>query len=462
MSERVKMDWVLFWTILGLISLGLVMVYSTTALKAELKAPQDESAPAWVVAPKPPDTTPAANPHRLLLRRAGVLVLVSGFLFTLFRRYGRREVNKVWLLMGCLAGAMLTALIFFQDPTKAAHYDFVVRQALAALFGFLLLMILSQRDYRRLATPQCAFLALSIVIFLLIVVYRADDDAHRWLHVGVSLQPSELAKPALIVFLAWFVTLRGGKVNSPSTVWPAALALFVLGAAVAVADFGTALVLVVTAAAVFYLAGLNRRYTVTAGVIGLLLLAAAVAWKPLRLKRLIDFIDPNYVVLKYIDPERKLKARAESGKNKIPDTRYHGLQSTIAVGPGGIGGRGLMNGRQKLRFLPAVHTDYIFAVVAEELGMCGAAILLAGFMVILWRGYRLFLTAADPFGRYVAVGVTTTLVFQALLNISVVLDMGPSKGIPLPLISFGGSSIVSSLIMLGLLLSVSQRANTAN
>jgi cell division protein FtsW len=456
MSERVKMDWVLFWTILGLISLGLVMVYSASAVMAQLKAPQDDLAVAGAVTPKPAQD-PALAQRRLLLRRAGVLILVSGFLFTLFRRYGRREVNRGWVLMGCLAGALLVALVFFQDPTQAAHYDFLLRQALAALFGFLLLMVLSQRDYRRLATPQCAFLGLSIVIFLLIVVYFVDSRNHRWFNFGISLQPSELAKPALIVFLAWFVTMRGGNVNNRYTMWPAALALCVLGGAVVVPDFGTALVLVATAAVVFYLAGLHWRYTVTAGMLGLVLFAAAVVWKPYRLKRVIDFVDPNYNVLVYIDPDKRLQKYAESG-SKIKDTRYHALQSTIAVGPGGIGGRGLMQSRQKLLFLPEAHTDYIYAVVAEELGMFGATMLLAGFMVVLWRGYRLFLTATDPFGRYIAVGVTTTLVFQALLNMSVVLDLGPTKGIPLPLISFGGSSMVSSLILLGLLLSVSQRS----
>jgi len=459
MLERVKMDWVLFWTILGLISLGLVMVYSASAVMDQLKTPLDDSMAAGAVAEKPAPKDPAAAERRVLLRRAGVLILVSGFLFTLFRRYGRRQVNRAWVLMGCLAGALLVGLVFFQDPTQAAHYDFLLRQALAALFGFLLLMVLSQRDYRRLATPQCAFFGLSAVIFLLIVVYFADARNHRWLNFGLSLQPSELAKPALIVFLAWFVTMRGGNVNNRYTMWPAALALCVLGGAVVVPDFGTALVLVATAAVVFYLAGLHWRYTLTAAMLGMVLFAAAVVWKPYRLKRVIDFVDPSYTVLVHIDPGKKLQKYAEAG-SKIKDTRYHAVQSTIAVGPGGIGGRGLMQSRQKLLFLPEAHTDYIYAVVAEELGLLGATIVLAGFMVVLWRGYRLFLTAADPFGRYIAVGVTTTLVFQALLNMSVVLDLGPTKGIPLPLISFGGSSMVSSLILLGLLLSVSQRAGS--
>ncbi|MCC6585421.1 MAG: FtsW/RodA/SpoVE family cell cycle protein [Bryobacterales bacterium] len=471
MSDRVKMDWLLFWTILGLVSLGLVMVYSASAVMDQLKAPTpalaDEITASASASGSDASSVPAAatsapsHPEsarrRMYIRRAVVIGLTSLFLFTLFRRYSNGQATWKWLLMGCAATAAMNALVFFQDPTQGAHYAFLLRQALAALFGFLLLMLLSQRDYRTLATPQCAFFWLGMVIFLLIVVYFVDSERHRWFNFGISIQPSEFAKPALIVFLAWFVTMRGGDVNNRYTMWPAALALCVLGGAVVVPDFGTALVLVATAAAVFYLAGLNWRYTATAMALGLVLFAAAVVWKPYRLKRVIDFVDPQYKYLVHVDPQKKLLKYAESG-SKIKDTRYHAVQSTIAVGPGGLGGRGLMQSRQKLLFLPEAHTDYIYAVLAEELGFWGSALVVIGFMVILWRGYRLFLTATDEFGRYIAVGVTTTIVFQALLNMSVVLDLGPTKGIPLPLISFGGSSMVSTMILLGLLLSVSQRS----
>ncbi len=128
------------------------------------------------------------------------------------------------------------------------------------------------------------------------------------------------------------------------------------------------------------------------------------------------------------------------------------------MGTGGALGVGLMQGRQKLLYLPEAHTDFIYAVVGEELGFLGCTALLAGFLTILWRGFRLYIYAADPFGRYLALAVTTSVVFQALINMSVVLDMGPTKGIPLPMISYGGSSLLSTLISLGLLLSVSERS----
>jgi len=379
MSVRSRMDWLLFLTVLTLISAGLVMVYSASSLIAELRFDED------------------------------------------------------------------------------THY-FLVRQALAAALSLLLLTVLSQRDYRGLRSAQWAFAGLGIIIFLLIAVYFLDPRAHRWIRFGMaSFQPSEFAKPAMIVFLAWFVTLRAPDINSPHTVWPVAIALVGVAGAVVVADLGTATVLVATAAAMFYMAGLNRRYTIIAVSAGLVFLTVAVLAKPYRLKRVIDFVDPQYKVLVYVDPEKKLLAYAETG-SKIRDTGYHALQSRIAIGAGGISGLGLMQSRQKLLYLPEAHTDFIYAIVAEETGLWGAGLVLGAFVLILWRGFRLFCNASDEFGRYIALGVTVAIVFQALLNMSVVLDLGPTKGIPLPFISYGGSSLVSSSISLGLLLSVSERS----
>jgi len=338
------------------------------------------------------------------------------------------------------------------------HYYFVLRQASAAALAFLLLMLMSRHDYRRLRSPQWAFAGLGVIIFLLIAVFVVDSEHHRWFRLPLfSVQPSEFAKPALIVFLAWFVTRRREAINSPHTVWPAAIALVGLAGAVVIADLGTAIVLVATTAAIFYLAGLNRRYTLIAFGACLLFLSVAVVWKPYRLKRLIDFIDPDYKVLIYINPSKSWLAHANTAT--VQDTGHHAEMSKIAIGAGGMLGLGLMQGKQKLLYLPEAHTDFIYAIVAEELGFLGAVLLLAGFLIILYRGYQLYFKASDEFGRYLAVGVTTSIVFQALLNMSIVLDLGPTKGIPLPLISYGGSSLVSSAISLGLLLSVSERVN---
>jgi cell division protein FtsW len=338
------------------------------------------------------------------------------------------------------------------------NYHFLMRQAVAAAIGFVLLTAISQTDYRRLASPAWAFPGVGLSIVALLAVYQLDHVRHRWISLGVmQLQPSEFAKPALVIFLAWFVTQRSSVINSRHTLLPASLLLLVLAIVVGMADMGTALVLVATAAAVFYVAETDKKYLTMAVIATLLLGAGAVLSKPYRINRILSRLDPNYKVMSIVDPQKKLLAYARSGSS-VRDTNYQGMQSRIAVSTGHITGQGLMRSRQKLLFLPEVHTDFIYAVIGEELGLIGAIGILTSFVVILWRGFRLYWTALDDFGRYLAVGATTCLVFQALMNVSVALDMGPTKGIPLPLVSYGGSSLLSSLILLGIILSVSERA----
>ena len=319
-------------------------------------------------------------------------------------------------------------------------------------------MFLSKLDYRRLKSPQWAFSFLGIVLVLLVIVYFTDSRNHRWLWLGpTQLQPSEFAKPALIVFLAYFVTHRASDINGRHTVMPAAMAMAMLAGAVIVADLGTAMVLAGTAAAVFFVAGLEWKFFRAAAIITAVLLVAAIAWKPYRLKRMIDFVDPDYAIINVLNPDGQIVRYMERAK-VTGDSGYQARQSRIAVGSGGIFGQGLMKGNQKLFYLPEAHTDFIYAVVGEELGLFGSSLLLGGFIIILWRGFRLYWVALDDFGRYLAVGVTFSIVFQALFNMTVVLDLAPTKGIPLPLISYGGSSLLSTMISLGLLLSVSERA----
>jgi len=357
------------------------------------------------------------------------------------------------LVMVYSASALMAELRFEQNS-----YYFVVRQMVAAAVSVLALHVVALSDYQKLRSPVFAFLGLGLAIFSLIAVWFLDQRAHRWISLGVTtVQPSEFAKPALIVFLAWFVTQKQ-EINSKHAVYPVALAVGALSAAVVVADLGTAVVLVVTTAAILILAGLNGKNALIAGVSGFVLLLGAIGSKPHRVKRIIDFIDPKHAYITLTQWGKELVAWAEVNA-PVKDTGHQALQSKIAIGAGGITGQGLMQSKQKLLFLPEAHTDFIFAIIAEEAGLIGAVLLLIGFMVILWRGYRLYWTAIDDFGRYLAVGVTTSVVFQALMNMSVVLDIGPTKGIPLPLISYGGSSLLATMISLGLLLSVSERAS---
>ena len=450
------MDWLLFGTILVMVSFGLVMVYSASSVTQEIKrnakaaqaaasVRSAASGEAAAAAPEVPAPSPIRLPFGFSFRRLIAAALGVVVLRFFWRQYRLGVFTRPWAILGVGLVLFLQLLAYWMDAEKSPHWALLVRQSGAALGGFFLMVYLSQRDYREFRTAQWAFSALGGVIFLLIVVYFADTQ-HRWLRVGLSIQPSELAKPALVLFLAWFVTLRQSVINHPATIWPAALALVALAGAVAIPDVGTAVVLVVTAAVIFYLAGLNWRYTTAALGIGTIFLITAIVYEPYRLKRVIQFADPKYQYLVKVDPHRWLWNRAQQS-TRVSNTRHQAEQSEIAVGTGGIIGRGPGESRQKL-FLPLAYNDYIFAIIAEELGLFGSTFVLAGFLIILWRGYRL------------AVGISTMLVFQALLNMSVVLDLFPTKGIPLPLISFGGTSMLSSMVLLGMLLSVSQRSSS--
>jgi cell division protein FtsW len=228
-----------------------------------------------------------------------------------------------------------------------------------------------------------------------------------------------------------------------------------------VADLGTAVVLGAAAAAVFFVAGLEWRYCGLAAAIAFAGVLVFVCIEPYRLGRVVRFVDPNLTHIEKIDPGGRLKSYLESHMAQslaTHDTNYQLEQSKIAVGAGGPAGLGLMNGRQKLLYLPEAHTDFIYAVVGEELGLFGSVGLLIGFAVLFWRGLRAAFRMGDDFGRYLALGATVVVVVQALMNMSVVLGMMPTKGIPLPMISYGGSSLLSTLALLGILMNVAEHA----
>jgi cell division protein FtsW len=340
---------------------------------------------------------------------------------------------------------------------SSAH--FFIRQLGWAFISFFALMYFKRKDYRVLQNPGAAFACLGVVLAMLVAVYFLDARNHRWFRLGgLSLQPSELAKPALAIFLAYFLTLRARVINDRHTLLPASMAIVMLALTVVIADLGTAVVLVLTAAVVFYVAGLDKRYFVGALAAAVLLAGVAVLMKPYRLARIAGYLDPDYTMLDRIDPGGRIKNYLHQAAVGAHDPSYQARQSKIAVGAGGVLGVGLMQGKQKLLYLPEAHTDFIYAVVGEELGMWGCTALIAGFLIILWRGLRVFWVATDDFGRYLALGVTATIVIQAFINMSVVLDLAPTKGIPLPMISSGGSSLFSTLASLGMLLSVSEHA----
>ena len=227
--------------------------------------------------------------------------------------------------------------------------------------------------------------------------------------------------------------------------------------AVVVADLGTAIVLGAAAGMVFFVAGLEKRYCAIVGALAMLGLVLFTFAKPYRLARVVKFFDPEFKFIEKVDKQGNIKARLQQSL-VTRDTNYQLQQSQIAVGAGGMTGLGFMNGRQKLLYLPEAHKDFIYAVAGEEMGMIGSVGLLLGFSVIFWRGLRATLRIGDDFGRYLALGLTVVVVVQGFMHMSVVLGMMPTKGIPLPMISYGGSSLVSTLASLGMLMNVSEHA----
>jgi len=379
-----------------------------------------------------------------------------------------QRLRTDWVLFGTIVVMVGFGLVMIysassvvaqMNPKIKSSFYYAAHQLVWAALSFGALMYFKRRDYRALQSPGWAFGSLGVVLFLQILVFFFDPKTHRWFRLeGIgTLQPSEFAKPALVIFFAYFVTEKQDAINSKRTMIAASLALAVIAAAVGFGDLGTALVLIIPAAIVFYVAGLERKFVAIALLTGLAFSVVFVASKPYRMARIIGFFDPQYKLISMIDRQERIK-KYVSESVTTRDAGYQVRQSKIAVGSGGFIGLGLMQGKQKILYLPEAHTDFIYAVVGEELGLFGCAAVLGGFLVILWRGLQLYWVAPDDFGRYLALGVTCSIVIQALINISVVLGMGPTKGIPLPMISAGGSSLMSTLMCLGMLLSVSERS----
>ena len=346
------------------------------------------------------------------------------------------------------------------DPHFESSLHVVTRQLAWAVVAILAMMALKRTDYRRFQSPAVAFGAIGVVLMLLILVYPLDPGNHRWLHLTgpFRVQPSELAKPALVVFLAFFVTWRRRAINNARyTLAPAALAVGLVILLVVVPDLGTAVVLGAVAAVIFFVAGLEWRYVTLAAAVASVGVVLCIAMSPYRLARVVKFFDPQFNFISRFDPQGNVKAQMEKSLS-TRDTNYQLQQSQIAVGAGGPFGVGLGDGRQKLMYLPEAHTDFIYAVVGEELGLFGTVGLLIGFGLIFWRGLRATVRMTDDFGRYLALGVTVVIVVQGFINMSVVLGMMPTKGIPLPMISYGGSSLLSTLTLLGILMNVSEHA----
>ena len=358
----------------------------------------------------------------------------------------RKLQSDKWLFLATLAlicasvvmvysASALVALERFQQP-----YLFVTRQLMWACVGIAVLSIVMRIDYRTYKNDKLVWVGLGLVALMLVAVLfsRPINGTRRWFGVGgFGIQPSELAKLAAIFFTALVLERRRHRINEMSySLLPIGLIVggFV-GLILLQPDFGTAVSVLAVVGVMVFAAGFSYRYLAGGLLLALPALYVILMQADYRRRRLLTFMDP------WADP--------------LGDG-FQIIQSLIAVGTGGVFGKGLMSGVQKLFYLPEPFTDFIFAVISEETGLLGASMVVLAFCVIAWRGMRTALRAPDSFGAYLALGITMMLVLQAFVNISVVLGLVPTKGIPLPLVSNGGSSMLMNLLGVGVLLNISQ------
>ena len=347
------------------------------------------------------------------------------------------------VLILCAAGMVM---VFSAGAAFAAkrHGDwtyFLKREALYAAAGMIAFVLAANLDYgvyRRWAYPAL-FLSVALLAGLLVAGTRVNG-AVRWFRFGpLSFQPSELAKFGLVLYLSLLLSRNAERVKAFSMGFlpPVIMTAVVVGLVIVQPDLGTAVIIGLSAMTLLFISGTRTSY------IGLaLLVTAPVVWKVLitgkawRMKRLLAFLEPWQY---------------------CQTAGYQLCESLISVGSGGLWGLGLGQSRQKLFFLPEAHTDFILAIIAEEMGLLGVLFLIAAFAVLIWRGINAALRARDLFGSYLAFGVTALFAFQAMANMGVVFGLLPTKGLALPFISYGGTSLVVSLFMAGVVANISAR-----
>ncbi|NPV29698.1 MAG: stage V sporulation protein E [Firmicutes bacterium] len=336
---------------------------------------------------------------------------------------------------------VLSASYVIAETRYADGYYFLKRQLLWALLGIAGMTTVMKIDYSRFkkwATPLFGLAVLLLVLVLIPGVGISIKGASRWLGVGsLTFQPSEVAKLALVVFLAKNLAARPDQIKFFfQGFFPKILIVgLICGLILAQPDLGTAVAIAGTSYLLFLAAGARKTHLAGLALLGLALVGAAIYVAPYRMARFTAFLNP------WADPL---------------GNGFQTIQSLYAVGSGRLFGMGLGQGRQKFLYLPEQHTDFIYAVLCEELGFLGALFVLLLFFAFMWRGLKIALKAPDTFGALLATGITIMVVLQALINIGVVTGSLPVTGITLPLISFGGSSLTLNLVGIGILLNISQ------
>jgi cell division protein FtsW len=361
----------------------------------------------------------------------------------------RKLAPDKWLFAATVALALFGVVMVYSASAVMAQnqngnqFYYVIKQGAWVAIGFVVMLLAMQFNYQQLKNRRVVYglLVLSTITLMSVFAFSSSNGAHRWIKLRIfSVQPSELSKLALVIFLAYFLEKRAGEEGDFwRTFLPCGIVTcWLAGLIVIEPDLGTALMLALIFAVMIYTAGARLLHLGLAAAPALIGVALLLIFVPFRMKRMVTFLDP------WADPQ--------GGGFQV-------VQSLIAIGSGGPNGLGFAQGKQKMLFLPFAHSDFIFAVVGEELGLVGTLAVITIFALFLWRGLRTALLAPDRFGMLLSLGIVTSIVAQALFNISVVLSLVPTKGIPLPFISYGGSSLVPTRAAVGILLNVSQHAS---
>jgi cell division protein FtsW len=363
---------------------------------------------------------------------------------------GKRHENLILTLCTVILVGLGAVMVYSASSVTAGASErlghdaayYVKRQVLFAVLGTSLAILLSRIDYdvirRHIVVLMGGTLLLLILVFVPGIRHTANG-ASRWINLGLfTFQPSELAKFSLVAYAAYAVDRKGENIRGGVGAFLPLLAVLAVYAALILKepDFGMAVVISLSFMVLLFIAGFPWELLAGAGALGVAGLALAIAAKPYRMARLLVFLDPF--------------SRAQTGG-------YQVVQSLIAFSNGGLLGTGIGAGKQKLFYLPEMHTDYIFSVIGEELGFVGVVLVGACFMTLVWVGFRIGRRARDPFGKYLAMGVATVIGVQALMNMMVGLKMLPPKGMVLPFLSYGGSSLILHLAAVGVLTNISMK-----
>ena len=351
------------------------------------------------------------------------------------------------LLISVIAISIFGIIMIYSSSNIWAEYKFndafkyLKMQGLFLIVGIVLMIIISKIPYKYYLDKANIILVICFVLLILVLIPgigKIRNGSRSWFGVGgLGIQPSEFMKLALIIFISKYLHKNErNNISIKKDILPILfITLLTFGLIMLQPDFGTGVIIVMSIIGILFISGLKMRFFIIAGLFGALGAVVLILIAPYRFERILSFINP------WVDPL---------------GTGFQAIQSLFAIGPGGLLGLGLGNSIQKHFYLPEPQTDFIFAIISEELGFLGVLIVSALFLTIIYRGMKISLNAKDLFSKYLSFGITFSLAFQALLNLMVVVSLIPITGVTLPFLSYGGSSLLITLCSMGILLNISR------